>query len=170
MARLFELAVDLHHDEELLRRRRYGVIEVSGGELIAIHLRPWPKLVSFIDVFLGQWYHGHVPGDRIRLFYNQPRRFPKFLALKFVVSSRGTTWATFHRALSTLDEIARIKGTDALLCDAAYFRLSPRFLAREGWEPHAASRWHRNYIKRFYGQYPRLHLESDADSTLAMTA
>ena len=27
-------------------------------------------------------------------------------------------------------------------------------LQRLGWEPHCPSRWHRNYIKRFYGVYP----------------
>jgi len=163
-------AFDLASDADLLRRCPYGVIEVRGEQLAAIHLRPWPKFVSLLDVFFGNWYHDHVPGDRVRLYYNQPRRFPNFLTLKYVISARGTTWATFHRALATLDEIARIKSSDALLCDAANFLISPRLLAREGWQPHTNSRWHRNYIKRFYGEYPRLHVESDADHALAMTA
>jgi hypothetical protein len=163
-------AFDLASDADLLRRRPYGVIEARGGRLAAIHLRPWPKFVSLLDVVFGNWYHDHVPGDRVRLYYNQPRRFPNFLTLKYVISARGTTWATFRRALATLDEIARIKNSDALLCDAANFRISPRLLAREGWQPHTGSRWHRNYIKRFYGEYPRLHAESEADHALAMTA
>jgi hypothetical protein len=170
MHHLIEHAFDLAADADVLRRRPYGVIEVCGGRLAAIHLRPWPKFVSLLDVFFGNWYHDHMPGDHVRLFYNQPRRFPNFLTLKYVISARGTSWATFHRALATLDEIARLKRSDALLCDAANFRISPRLMAREGWQAHTNSRWHRNYIKRFYGEYPRLHVESEADRTLAMTA
>lgn len=56
--------------------------------------------------------------------------------------------------LAALDEIARIKQTDALLADVLNFRISPRMLARYGWASHKPSRWHRHYIKRFYGSYP----------------
>jgi hypothetical protein len=170
MAKMFETASDLDSGAEALRWRRYGVIEVRHGELTAIHLRPWPKLVSIFSVLWGQWYHKHMPGDCVRLYYNQPLRYPNFLAVKFAVSARDTSWASARRALKALDEIARLKGIDALLCDAASFRLSPRMLAREGWEPHAKSRWHRNYIKRFYGSYPRLWNPEPTDGTLAMTA
>jgi hypothetical protein len=170
MGAFFENVTDLEAGADVLQNRRYGVIEVCGGRLVAVHLRPWPKLVSLISVLWGQWYHKHMPGDRMWLYYNQPVRCPNFLALKFAVSARGTTWATAHRALTVLDEIAWIKRADALLVDAANFRLSPRMLAREGWAPHATSRWHRNYIKRFYGSYPRLWTPQTVDETLAMTA
>ena len=53
-----------------------------------------------------------------------------------------------------LDEVAWLKRTDALLCDVWNERISPRLLARWGWEPHKPQPWHRNYIKRFYGTYP----------------
>jgi hypothetical protein len=33
-------------------------------------------------------------------------------------------------------------------------RLSDRLMARLGWEPLAPRRWHRNFIRRFYGVYP----------------
>ena len=62
--------------------------------------------------------------------------------------------ATVHAALAALDEIARIKQTDALLADVLNFRLSAPLLARYGWVPHKPNRWHRHYIKRFYGEYP----------------
>jgi hypothetical protein len=161
---------DLSDGAEILRNRRYGRIDVQNGELVAVHLRAWPKLVSIFSVAWGQWHHQHVAGDRMRLYYNQPSRYPNFLALKFAVSSRATTWSTARRALAVLDEIARIKGSDALLCDAANFRLSERMLARQGWQPHARSRWHRNYIKRLYGSYPRLWQPQKAKTLLAMTA
>jgi hypothetical protein len=104
------------------------------------------------------------------LFYNQPRNCPNFLALKFAISARATTLATATCALRALDAIAYIKQTDAILCDAANFRLSPRMLARYGWEAHAPSRWHRNYIKRFYGAYLRLYAPPSCETTAETTA
>jgi hypothetical protein len=170
MALFLKTVTDLRNDVELLRRRRFGVIDIRNGELESIRLRPWPKLVSIIGVAWGQWHHVHVPGDRLRLYYNQPFLYSNFLALKFAISSRHTTLATVHRALEVLDEIAQIKRSDALLCDAANFRLSSAMLARYGWEQHAASRWHRNYIKRFYGEYPRLWQSAEQEIVLARTA
>jgi hypothetical protein len=165
-----ETAINLTDDADILRRRRFGVIDVRNGQLVSIRLRSWPKFVSIVGVAWGQLSHAQVPGDWLRLYYNQPFRYPDFLALKFAISARNTTLDTVHRALAVLDEIARIKGSDALLCDAANFRLSPAMLARFGWEPHAASRWHRNYIKRFYGQYPRLWQPVERQAVLARTA
>ena len=66
----------------------------------------------------------------------------------------GCTLSTFHGGLNVLDQIAQIKNADALLCDAWNSRISDRLLSRWGWQPHTKSRWHRNYIKRFYGTYP----------------
>jgi hypothetical protein len=152
---LFETVTDLAAGAETLRRRPYGVIEVTDQGLTRVRLRPFPKLISLPEaVFLGQWRHARRRGDRCWLYYNQPRRFRSFLALKYVVSTRGTTLRTFRTALAVLDEIARLKGTDAILCDVSSSRISDRLLARWGWEPHKPSRWHRHFIKRFYGQYP----------------
>ncbi len=170
MGRLFETVTDLRTDAATLRRRRYGIIEVRGRRFTAIHLRPWPKFVSLLGAMWGQWYHRHSRGDRLWLYYNQPRRHPKFLALKYVVSSRNTSWASIVRASAVLDEIAAIKQSDALLCDAANLRLTPRLLARMGWQPHAPSRWHHNYIKRFDRTDPPLQQNRQSADTLAVMA
>jgi hypothetical protein len=53
-----------------------------------------------------------------------------------------------------LDEVARLKASDAILCDVWNWRISDRLLARWGWQPHKPDRWHRHFIKRFYGVYP----------------
>lgn len=152
---LWETVTDLSEGAEVLRRRHYGVIEVADGRLCRVLLRPVPKLISAPEILLfGGWHHRHCPGDRVRLYYNQPWRFPNFLALKYAVSSRQTTFGTLARALAVLDEIARLKGSDALLCDVGNWRISRRALARWGWVPHCPSFWHRHYIKRFYGAYP----------------
>jgi hypothetical protein len=74
--------------------------------------------------------------------------------LKYFISARQTSFATVVRALDLLDEIARLKRSDALLCDVGNWRIGTKLLARFGWVPHCPSRWHRHYIKRFYGEYP----------------
>lgn len=138
---------------ESVRRRRYGVIETSSGRFRSIRLRPWPTLVSLRDLFpIGDDYHTRGPADHCWLYYNQPWRSSNFLALKYIVSTRGTSYATFRAALAALEQVAELKRIDAILCDAANTRLSDRLLQRLGWEPHKPQRWHRNFIRRFYGQ------------------
>jgi hypothetical protein len=155
MPPFFETVTDLAAGVETLTRRRYGVIEMRGGRLHAIHLRPFPKIVTAPGILLwGNAFHRYFRGDRLWLYYNQPWRFPNFLALKYVVSGRETSFASLARALDVLDEIARLKCSDALLCDVGNWRISTPLLARWGWTPHCPSRWHRHYIKRFYGAYP----------------
>ncbi len=146
---------DWEADREALMRGRYGVIETAAGKLVAVHLRPWPKLLSWPEFWpAGPAYHGRGDADRCLAYYNQPRRFSNFLALKYVVSTPGTSYATLCAASIALDRIAELKRTDAILCDAANTRLSDRLLRRFGWEPHKPQRWRRNFIKRFYGEYP----------------
>jgi hypothetical protein len=148
--RLFETVTDLKAGVESIRQRRYGVIEAREGQFQRVRLRPYPKIASVPEVFwLGGWYHHLVPGDRCWLCYNQPRRFPNYVAVMSIVSARDTSLATIRRVLQTLDEIARIKGSDALLCDAANWRLSTAIMCHWGWEPHCPSYWHRHFIRRF---------------------
>ena len=155
MSGWFNTVCDIEAGRAAVARGRYGVIETAAGQLVAIHLRPWPKLVSWPEIWpTGGEYHTRGDADRCWLYYNQPRRFASFLALKYIVSTRGTSYATFRAALETLDRIAELKRTDALLCDAANSRLSDRLLRRFGWAPHKPQRWCRNFIKRFYGNYP----------------
>lgn len=150
-----ERVTDLSAGAEALRRRRYGVIEACEGRLVSVTLRPWPHLLSWPEVWpvSPDWRPKGPPG-RCRLYYNQPRGHERFLALRYVACTAGATYKTFSAALDTLDAIAAIKGSDALLCDAANDRLSDRFLRRRGWEPHAPAWRRRNYIRRFYGDYP----------------
>ena len=105
-------------------------------------------------MLFGGLHHRCRRGDRIRIYYNQPRRFRNFLVLRYAVSARETSMATLCRALAALDEIARLKQSDAILCEASNWRISRECLARFGWAPHCPARWHRHYIKRFYGEYP----------------
>jgi hypothetical protein len=159
MVAMFEHITDFDSSRERIRARRYGVIETVGGKLCTVRLRPWPKVVSLPEVWpLGPRYHAAGDADRCLLFYNQPWRMPNFLALKYVVSTAGTSYATFRAALTVLDAVAELKRTDAIVCDAGNIRLSDRLMARLGWEPHKPQRWHRNFIRRFYGNYPPMVL------------
>lgn len=163
---LFQIVTDLYLQADVLARRRYGVIEMRNGVLSRIVLRPFPKYVSVLEaLFWGNFCHRRIKGDKLRLYYNQPRLHPNYLCLKYAVSSRDTSLASMLGVLAVLDEIARIKRSDAILTDAANFRISDRFLRRQGYERHTQARYHRNYIKRFYGEYPavrRLELAKDA--------
>lgn len=138
-----------------LRRGRCGMVEIVEQRLTRVVLRPMARRASRVEVRLwGPIAHRWRPGNRCWLYYRQPRRFPQFLVLDYVVSTRAATLATFRGALGVLDEIARLKGSDALLCDVASTRISDRLLSRWGWAPHAQGRGHRHFIKRFYGTYP----------------
>jgi hypothetical protein len=151
----FETITDFDAGRERIRARRYGLIEMEQGRLRAVYLRPWPKLFSLLELWpVTMRHHARGEPDRCLLYYNQPRRMPNFLALKYIVSTEGTTYKTFRSSLVVLDAIAALKGTDAIVCDASNRRLSDRLLTRLGWEPHKPQRWHRNFIRRFYGTYP----------------
>jgi len=159
---LFESVADLNDpaQADVVRRRRYGVIEIVDGRLTRIVFRPFPKLVSVWEsLVLGAWFHRRA-GDRCYLYFNQPLQSPKYLALKYAVSHRDTTLRSFFAGLRVLDQIAEIKSSDAIVADAANLRISERLLTRLGWQRHTNSRWHRNYIKRFYGEYPAVDRES----------
>jgi hypothetical protein len=155
MFRFSETVHDLEAGAAILRRRRYGVIEIVDGRLRRVRLRPFPKLVSVLGVWLDEWLcHGRRQGDRCWLYYNQPRSCSNFLAVVHIVSTAGTSYRTFRLAATVLDEIARIKRTDAIVCHVTNGRISDRLLRRWGWEQHAPRLRGRNYIKRFYGHYP----------------
>ena len=156
---IFRRIADLDRQHAELVAGRYGVIEIEDGRLQHITLRPWPKIVSLWESLgWGEYLHRHRPGDRCRLFYNQPRGSDRFLAFKYFLATRGTSLRSFHTALDTLDEIARIKRSDAIVCEAANLRLNERIMRRYGWEQHTSKP--RNYIKRFYGSYPVKTLSS----------
>ena len=151
----FETITDLQRQADRVRLRRYGVIDVVDGRFVGVRLRPWPKIASVVEGKLwGAWLHRRLSGDRCSLYYNQPHRFANFLAAAYAWSTRACSLASIRTALAVLDEIARIKGSDALLCDVIGSEISDRLLERWGWQRHAPSLFHRNYIKRFYGEYP----------------
>ena len=163
----FQRDLDADLARAMIEKQRYGVIETMAGRLVAIHFRWLPKLVSWPEWWpVGASYHASGQSDRCLLYYNQPLRCSNYLALKYMVTTRGTSYATFRAALEALDGVAELKQTDALLCDAFNRRISDRLLKRFGWEAHRPQRWHRNFIKRFYGTYPGKPLPGIPQSAL----
>jgi hypothetical protein len=148
---------------ELVRRRRYGLIEIRGGRVFRISFRPWPKIV----VWLGRrWSElrrpmrrrpaglGGLSADVCLVYYDQPFWHSNFLALKYVASSRGSSPPALCAVTPALDVVARIKRSDAIVCDVTNPRISDRLMHRYGWEPLRTTAWHRFFIRRFYGRYP----------------
>ncbi|MCR4415437.1 MAG: hypothetical protein NUV77_23760 [Thermoguttaceae bacterium] len=147
----YEPVTDFAKGAETIRRWRSGVIDCRDGRFHHVGLRLLPKLAAAPDIrLLGNWRHRWWPGDRCLLYYHQPWRFRNFLVLQYIVSSREATLGTLARAMETLDEVARLKQSDAILCDVANWRISDRVMLRCGFEPHCPSRWHRHFIKRMY--------------------
>ena len=147
------MVTDLEAEHALVRAGRYGVIEAAGGRFERLAFRSWPKYVFLPQQMLrAVWRDRGGREDRCRIYFDQPRRFPDFLAVKYFASGRGTSLATVLAALATLETIARIKKSDALLCDVANARITDRMMRRFGWEAHAPSIWHRNYIRRLYAR------------------
>jgi hypothetical protein len=160
---LWETIADLEAAAPRIYARRYGVIHTQAGRFEQLRLRPFPKWSTVADVHLfGRRRHDRLAGDCCWLYYNQPWGHERFLALTFLVSSSGGTLATVSRALSVLDEIARIKQSDAILCDAYNLRLSDRVLRRWGWTPHHPTSNRRHFIKRFYGESASSEPRQDA--------
>ena len=152
---LFTTIYDLQDARQAVEGGRYGVIEASAGEFHHLQLRPLPKLISWPEVWpVRLRFHGRGPQDHCRLYYNQPLSSPNFLALRYIVSTERTSYATFRAALAVLDAVAALKRTDAIVCDVANPRLTDRLMRRWGWDAHKPQRWHRNFIRRFYGHYP----------------
>jgi len=155
MPALLETVVDPIGQADVLRRRRHGVIEMAGGRLVAIHLRPWPRRGSLLEArTLGRLWHRYTTGDRALLYYSQPWGSANYLALRYCQSTRDCRLATFHGTVRVLEEIARIKGSDAILADVSSGRISDRLLARWGWEPLGGGSRGRTFVRRFYGAYP----------------
>ena len=110
MSAWFTAVTNLAAQADVLRERRFGVIEIVDERFRQVQLRPFPKIVSLPEMlYLGRWYHSRRPGNRCLLYYNQPRRFSNFLAVRYAVSARDTTLATICEALRVMDQIARLK-------------------------------------------------------------
>jgi hypothetical protein len=143
------------HQAQRLTARRAGQIVVQGGELVAVFGRWWPYLGNHLRAAWDQRFR-QTEADRCELFYHSAISSPQFLTLSYIHSGERTSVASVYAATLVLDEIARLKRSLAIVCNVTNDRISDRVLARWGWESHCLTWPGRHFIKRFYGEYPRI--------------
>ena len=151
---LIESVTCIRNQQPILLRRSYGVITAKQGELKKIQLRPWPKLGSLFEAKVLQPLKRTGSQDVCKLYYNQPLSHRNFLALAYVESSSETSLRTFYAALNSLNYIAYVKRSDAIIAEVTNPKISDRFLERRGWARFLEESSQRHWIKRFYGDYP----------------
>lgn len=160
---LYETVTDINAEAEVVRRRRFGVIEAVDGEFRRVIFRPWPKWISIPEVlFLSAWIHRRRRRDRCLLYFDQSWRQPNYLAVKYLLTYGGTSYASVVAARRAVDDVARVKGSDALVCQVSNKRLNGRIMKRWGWEPLNDSPRCTLYVRRFYGEYPGSRAETSA--------
>ncbi|MCA9126699.1 MAG: hypothetical protein KDB22_06430 [Planctomycetales bacterium] len=161
-------------DRDLLVRRRAGKIVTQEGSLRMVSGRWLPYCGNMLQ-FLWDTKLRTMRGDRCELFYHQPLGSSEFITLSYTRSGATTSLATFYAATLVLDEIARLKGSKAIVCHVTNSRISDRLMARWGWQQHCLQWSGRHFIKRFYGEYPeiqqawRVRLQFDEPGNLQPT-
>lgn len=136
-----------------LAARRAGQIMVQGGRLVAVFGRWWPYVGNHLRAAWDQRFR-QTAADRCEIFYHSAIASPQFLTLSYIHSGEKTSLSSLYAASLVLDEIARVRGALAIVCNVTNDRISDRLLARWGWESHCHSWSGRHFIKRFYGEYP----------------
>lgn len=87
---------------------------------------------------------------------------PAFLVVDFIRTGAGARYRTFVAAANVLDEIARLRGTLAIVAHVSNASISDRLLTRLGWERHLTQWPGRHWIKRFYESEPATNLRRGA--------
>lgn len=140
---------------DAVARWRAGTIVTASGRLVHARQRWMRYKASQLRVWWDK-NHRERSIDRCQLFFHQAPGAPDFLVVGYVAGGEKCSLSTFYCALVALDEIARIKGSHAIVAEATNSRLSDRLFRRWGWERHCLNLRGRHYIKRFYGKYPSI--------------
>ncbi|MEM9586620.1 MAG: hypothetical protein AAGA03_05015 [Planctomycetota bacterium] len=136
-----------------LRRWRAGRIRMQKGVLEGVSRRRFAASISVAEVWWRAKY-GRPRGDFCYLDYHQPWGMPGFLTLDYVHSGEGASYKTFVGACRVLDDIAQLRGAQAIVAHVTNASISDRLLHRLGWERHLESWSGRHWIRRFYDGYP----------------
>ncbi|NND98776.1 MAG: hypothetical protein HKN47_15760 [Pirellulaceae bacterium] len=136
-----------------LRKWRYGRIVMRDGRLVEIQRRLSCGSVSMAQVW-WQAKYGRSDDTICWLDYHQPFGMPAFLTLDYVRSGSQAGYKTFVGACHVLNEIARIRGAQAIVAHVSNGNISDRFLQRMGYERHMQNWSGRHWIRRFYDGYP----------------
>lgn len=145
---------DLETGASELQRWRCGRIVMRAGRLVEIQRRLCCGSVSVAQVW-WQAKYGRNDDDLCWLDYHQPFGMPGFLTLDYIRSGTRGGFRTFVGACHVLDEIARIRGTTAIVAHVTNQNISDRLLTRLGWQRHMEDWSGRHWIRRFYDGYPQ---------------
>jgi hypothetical protein len=137
----------IHGNQDRIRSWRYGEVELSNGEIVAIYSRWWPRFGSQWEAWQDS-YHRTLPANSCRAYYAFPHSAPGFMSVLYARSGPGTQYRTISRAASAMDEIARIRGAQAIVCQVVSERGTERLMKRWGYVRHAFSLGDNHYIKR----------------------
>lgn len=155
--RLFALGLppvtNIATQEQRLVQRRAGRIVAERGRLQAVHGRWVPYYGNLLQVYWDTAVR-QFGRDRCEIYFHQPRTASSFLTLSYVRSGPETSPSTIYAATLVLDEIARLKSSNAIVTQVTNSRITDRLLARLGWQAHCEQWRGRHFIKRFYGHYP----------------
>ncbi len=159
---------DPRANEAKIRQWKCGRIVMRAGKLIEIQQRLLCGNVSVAEVWLQAKY-GRRDDDCCWLDYHQPLGMPSFLTLDYIRAGTLASYKTLIGACQTLDEIARIRSTAAVVAHVTNRNISDRLLLRHGWERHMEHWKGRHWIRRYYDGYPksRIHRLIDTDSVSA---
>lgn len=140
--------VDLELESSRVARLRCGRIEVTDGRLVAVHPRRMVAAASVAgvwwDIFAGRGDH-----QRCEIDFHVPRGMPAFVTLDYIRAGRRAGYANFRRAVRTLEQIAIIKGSHAIVAHVTNPMITDRLLTRLGWQEHCLNWRGRHWIRRF---------------------
>lgn len=155
--RLFSLGIKpLRSDRDdwsRVKLRSSGMIVAQAGRFDELLLFWLPRHTTVWRVWFDQRCR-RLPQDQCRIYYRQPFAAPTYLTLDYFVSGLKTSVKTVDAALRTLDRVAELKRSDAIVAQLKNSRLSSRLLKRYGWERHLGGESSPHIIRRFYGNYP----------------
>lgn len=157
MIRLGAVSDPISGADQILRWR-CGRIVMKSGRLLEIQHRLCCGSVSVAQVW-WQAKYGRTDDDLCWLDYHQPARMSDFLTLDYIRSGSRAGYKTFIGACHVLDEIARIRGSLAIVAHVTNSQISDRLLDRLGWERHLHHWNGRHWIRRFYDGYPESSLD-----------
>jgi len=137
----------IHGHRDLIRAWRYGEVELSNGEFVGIYARWWPRFGSQWETW-QETYNPTLPPDSCRAYYAFPRKAPGFMSVLYARSGPSTQYKTIYRAVNAMDEIAKLRDAQAIVCQMVTERGSERLMKRWGYVRHAFSLAGNHYIKR----------------------
>ena len=140
-------AFSIDGNSDRVRSWNYGELELFNGKLLGIYARWWPRIGSQWEAFQDS-YRRTLPEDHCRVYYAFPRSAPGFMSVLYARSGPNTQYKTLYRAVVVMDEIAMLRESNAIVCQAIGPRTTERLMNRWGYVSHAPALGDNHYIKR----------------------